>query len=283
MKIVAVILISLATALFQAYLHNFQIEYITCLGSAIIYFTAGILCKRYLFRSKFFWLFLLPIAAIMIFGMVTNHPFVFDAFIEFLIASCFYILGYKFDQLTNIKKFWLSLLSVSILIFFCFVINPIRNIKDYEIDPRALNSDSPTTDFAFMDDKGTKFSNDAFKGKIVLLDYWFIGCSPCYQKMEQLQRLSNYFKKDTTIVIYFVNWGVSDSYGRFLKEINRLQFTVPQLYDTNAAFTKANNITSFPYEIILKDGKIVSASCGYTKDMEIFYYSYTKSQLESLK
>lgn len=44
-------------------------------------------------------------------------------------------------------------------------------------------------DFSFMDVNGVEYSISSFRGKFVLLDFWFIGCSTCIENFPILKKL----------------------------------------------------------------------------------------------
>jgi len=80
-----------------------------------------------------------------------------------------------------------------------------ENTVDDEVWNARRASAKPATPFlleSFID--GKKVSLDDYKGKVVLLDFWFPNCGPCMQSMPYLQALWTKFK-DSGVVFLGVN------------------------------------------------------------------------------
>lgn len=54
-----------------------------------------------------------------------------------------------------------------------------------------LQSERAAPKTAFADEGGTEISLDAFKGKIVILNFWATWCHPCMKEMPSLDRLAS--------------------------------------------------------------------------------------------
>lgn len=53
----------------------------------------------------------------------------------------------------------------------------------------------------FSDARGQPITIDAFKGKVVILNFWATWCGPCIKEMPSLDRLSARLNKDTAEVV----------------------------------------------------------------------------------
>ena len=58
---------------------------------------------------------------------------------------------------------------------------------------------TPLAQGTFVDAAGKQFSISDFKGKIVVLDFWFKGCSICFEEFPQFQKLVNTHKGDNAV------------------------------------------------------------------------------------
>ena len=56
-------------------------------------------------------------------------------------------------------------------------------------------------DFYFKDETGLPVTLDQYKGRIVVLNLWSIGCGPCVAEMPSLDRLSGLFNEKDLVVI----------------------------------------------------------------------------------
>lgn len=111
---------------------------------------------------------------------------------------------------------------------------------------------------------GTSIKISDFKGKVVLLDFWYRGCLPCLQATPELIKLQKEFKDQLVII------GINDrddaeditSYYTY-KGANYLS-----TFKTDHDISKHLTITSFPTFIIFDtDGKPVNVITGFDKKM----------------
>ena len=77
------------------------------------------------------------------------------------------------------------------------------------------------TKFDFFKDKaidGFKVDAKTLEGKIVVLNFWFIGCPPCRMEIPELNKLAELYKDDADVV--FIAPALDDSYSikKFTKE-----------------------------------------------------------------
>lgn len=111
-----------------------------------------------------------------------------------------------------------------------------------------------------------KESLSNYKGKVVLLDFWYLSCSPCRELMPVLQRLSKKYTKSNFAVI---GVNISDKNQTEIQNyLNDKGFQYPQLY--NASHIKElYSLKAFPTTILInKKGEIVNAHIGYSEDFE---------------
>ena len=64
---------------------------------------------------------------------------------------------------------------------------------------------SPGYPFHLADDQGQMKSFNNFKGKTVLLDFWFTGCGACVSLATALKEVKEYFSKDTSVVFISIS------------------------------------------------------------------------------
>jgi len=73
-------------------------------------------------------------------------------------------------------------------------------------------------DFINMKDmSGVILKANDLKGKIVVLNFWFIACPPCRYEMPELNRLANAYKNDKDVIFIGVTLDNTENVARFLK------------------------------------------------------------------
>jgi len=97
------------------------------------------------------------------------------------------------------------------------------------------------------------------KGKITVLDFWFIGCGSCMNEFPVFQKTYDAYKTNPGIQFYSVNspYPRDSDVSRF-KMLTDLGYNFPMAVSPNAALAKALNVHSYPTIIILdKNGDVV--------------------------
>lgn len=104
-----------------------------------------------------------------------------------------------------------------------------------------------------------------YKGKLVVIDYWFTGCSACIFLNKAMYPIMEQFKNNKDIVFISVS---PDQKTQWIKSINSGLYTHPNMVHlyTNGLgvkhpFVKNYNLTGAPRQIIIgKDGTLITTS-----------------------
>lgn len=121
--------------------------------------------------------------------------------------------------------------------------------------------------FKTSDIDGNKLSSKNLKGKILVLNYWFINCPPCRMEIPELNKLTEQYKNDSSVV--FVAVALDEKYDlkKFLKT-SPFKYTI---VDDGRNVAREYNINSYPTNVIIdQEGKIFFHSTGYS--MNIAYW-----------
>lgn len=98
------------------------------------------------------------------------------------------------EILSNLKNYL-------IIVLFCLVSHSTTCIA---AQPVAFQQDSllnqPAPHFKLTDVNGKTYEIAALKGKIVVLNFWFIACHPCVAEMDRLNVIKNSY--DPTKVVF---------------------------------------------------------------------------------
>ncbi len=79
---------------------------------------------------------------------------------------------------------------------------PTEDLAELRGDPRKGEMDKPAGNFAFRhiaDDAEHELA--AYKGKVVLLNFWATWCAPCIQELPDLDRLQKNYSSDGLVVV----------------------------------------------------------------------------------
>ena len=91
----------------------------------------------------------------------------------------------------------------------------------------------PVASFELFDKEGAMVNNESLKGKIILFDFWFVGCGPCWVKFPDLQRLYEQYESNPIVEIYAVNRPMEqDKPGALFSRIEDKEYTFPVLKGT---------------------------------------------------
>lgn len=147
---------------------------------------------------------------------------------------------------------------------------PLTDFKEPTAEDRALlvnGSSAPVfTAKSFIDDVAINSNN--YKGKILILDFWYMGCYPCALAVPHLNAIQERFKDD--VVVLGVN--LYDVTEKALKKIpdyikrNDLKYTIASI---DQSVAKEFNVMSYPtLYIIDKNGLIHYSTIGFSDNLE---------------
>lgn len=118
--------------------------------------------------------------------------------------------------------------------------------------------------FKTSDIDGNKLSSKNLKGKILVLNYWFINCPPCRLEIPELNKLTEQYKNDSAVVFVAVALDEKYSLKKFLK-------TSPFRYaivDNGRYIADEYRINSYPTNVVIdQEGKIYFHSTGYSMNI----------------
>lgn len=108
-------------------------------------------------------------------------------------------------------------------------------------------------DFKLVDATGKQWHLNELKGKVVVLNFWFVSCAPCIQEMPELNKLVAENKDQKDVVFLGLSFNTQVQIDRFLK--NR-QFDYTLLANSKDV-DKLYKVTSWPTSIVIdKNGTI---------------------------
>jgi peroxiredoxin len=109
--------------------------------------------------------------------------------------------------------------------------------------------------FSVSDIAGNRFDLDDLKGKVIVLNFWFVECKPCVMEMPDLNKLVEKYKGSEVV---FLGLAINEkpAIETFLKTTTFNYTIIP---DAKAAI-RSYNINAFPAHIVIDRNSTVSFS-----------------------
>jgi peroxiredoxin len=133
----------------------------------------------------------------------------------------------------------------------------------------------PAPEFTLKDIYGKTYDLHQLKGKVVVLNFWFIGCAPCLAEMPELNKVRNTYDHSKVV---FLSLGLDGATAirKFLK-VNPFDYTPL----TNAGTVhKSYNVASCPTSMVLDKNGIIRSIQISGLDISTMLPAAIKSVLE---
>jgi len=107
--------------------------------------------------------------------------------------------------------------------------------------------------FQATDMAGNNYTLESLKGKVIVLNFWFVACKPCVMEMPELNKLVDKYKNSEVV---FLGFAVDDKskIENFLKKTTYKYTIIPDAKET----VKSYNINGFPTHILIDKNSIIS-------------------------
>jgi thiol-disulfide isomerase/thioredoxin len=121
-------------------------------------------------------------------------------------------------------------------------------------------TNDPTPPLTLSDVQGTSHTLAAYRGQVVLVNFWATWCEPCREEMPALQALQQKLGKERLIVLA-VNYGESPE--KVHQFTHNMPLDFPLLLDRDTQAAKAWQVRMLPTTFVLgQDGKIQYRAVG---------------------
>ena len=139
--------------------------------------------------------------------------------------------------------------------------NPILVEKNPEAD---FEQGEYALDFLAIDMNGNYVKLSDLKGKVVVLNFWFIQCKPCIMEMPELNEVADSYDSDDVVFIG-ITFDSKELVENFLKQ-TKFNYTITP--DASDAIT-IYGVNSYPTNMVInQDGQIVLKEIGYRTNMK---------------
>lgn len=146
----------------------------------------------------------------------------------------------------------------------------------------ARRFEQPAPKWTLKDMDGKPVSLAAFKGKVVVLDFWGSWCGPCRLELPHLQKAYDQYKSKgvafTTVNVEMAP--TAEEHRKTAAEFMKAnQYTFPVALDPDGVAVQAHGVNSYPTVYIIdRTGKIRFRNLGYTDGIS----EILEAQIEAL-
>jgi thiol-disulfide isomerase/thioredoxin len=113
-------------------------------------------------------------------------------------------------------------------------------------------------DLQLTDLSGKKWDSDAFKGKLVLLDYWATWCKPCLALKPKLDKIRDQYKGQGFEVL---SVSIDEKAADLEKFFKKNKWDNPVAHDQKGTWVELR-VVAIPALYLVKDGQIVAVFRG---------------------
>jgi thiol-disulfide isomerase/thioredoxin len=270
----------------SSYTRTFKAEYIQFSSLILFFLLAGFILNRFYKKSlPFPILFLFPTISVLCIGFFLNPKALFHFIGESLtIIPCFFV-GFYFSSWSKKNR---VLTSIALVLFYCIYIFKINPELHYYNDSvrfkgAAISTSKPIPNFTFITRDGKSLILNEYRGKVILIDFYFNNCAPCIKKMPALLKIKNHYKENKDFILLLVHRGGSEAFSDFIEKLNDFPFDLNYAYDSSSVASKYLGITGYPLEILIgKNGVIREQFAGYSKDISLIYEKKTIKNIDAL-
>jgi peroxiredoxin len=122
----------------------------------------------------------------------------------------------------------------------------------------------PAPSFVLPDSSGNMIKLESFKGKYVLLDFWFTGCTYCDKLVPHLK---NIYADLNSEGLEIIDISVDKKASTWLETVKKKNSPWTHLQDAEKTVTSSFGMAGFPTLILIdKDGKVAKRLVGYREE-----------------
>ncbi len=189
-----------------------------------------------------------------------------------IVAQCTALLklGYQIqnEQVRNLflaRNFFLASRSGTPLppqISQAFV-NGLSDAYQLRIKTRPLSlNGQPAPNFYLKDLDGQFYGREAFRDKVVLLNFWFVGCKGCLMEIPYEQQLVQKFAETPFVLLNICTNSEENAWKEWVQKKELSGVNLLAQGNWNDKLAKSYRLTGFPrYVLVDKNGKVVNDNC----------------------
>lgn len=138
------------------------------------------------------------------------------------------------------------------------------NPMPFQLNKHMLQAGEMAPEFSLKDPEGNTVNLSDFKGKLVLLDFWYSACKPCIKASYNLEDLQKKYA-DRGLVILGMNTMDKDDKARRHNKKHHITYNTTLCSRSIKAAYKIHSYPSF--YLVDQTGKIVFSTSGYSSNL----------------
>jgi peroxiredoxin/regulation of enolase protein 1 (concanavalin A-like superfamily) len=143
----------------------------------------------------------------------------------------------------------------------------------------AERKDKPAAEWSLDDLNGKSHALADYRGKVVVLDFWYRGCGWCIRAMPQVQQVANDFK-NSPVAVLGMNTDRDEKDAQFVVEAMQLSYPILKATDVPAKY----GVHGFPTLVIIdQQGTVRDIHVGYSKTLRAEVSKIIKELLASVR
>lgn len=165
-----------------------------------------------------------------------------DDFIKYMMTNE-YVPEPYLDSTKTIRAFVIRKATAEEKAFISQMQN--QQTMDMQMERQPISSEAPS--FSVTDLKGKSYTKENLKGKVVVINFWFVECKPCVMEIPDLNKLVERYKKEKQVV--FLGIATNNE-----KKLNEFISTTPFNYSivANGMSTASSfKVVAYPTHIII--------------------------------
>lgn len=241
------------------------------------------------------WLIVVFISIIYFFGkgfsflktlIITVPFFIFNIIMYLFDSNIFIEVDVIYFIIYAIGLFFIWKLKVSffnqssiifVLISILLITFAIIPFTENILNQKELNSYKV---FSKVFEKPLIYNNDTiklsdFKGKVLVLDFWYSACGSCFEKFPQFENLASKYKSNKDILFFAVNKPLKSENSNYPKKImDSLDYKFQNLYLLNDSIVNGLGIKYYPTILYINKAQTEVISGNIETYFWIFNNSY---------
>lgn len=177
------------------------------MGFFLFFLTISLYLKFFKNKITVAWILIIATLAMLTFtiGMTPSSRFILKTLPSILCLSLGILAGFVFDKMNGKKKIIYP--TIILIIPLLFNLN-LYSLWVHKVEFGNFFGDvskKTITTFEFTNKEGKLVNNESLKGSIVLFDFWFINCGPCWVKFPKLEEIYQKYKSNPSVKLFAVN------------------------------------------------------------------------------
>ncbi|MBX3291456.1 MAG: TlpA family protein disulfide reductase [Acidobacteria bacterium] len=114
------------------------------------------------------------------------------------------------------------------------------------------------TEFVAIDEKGNLKTDESFRGKIVLLDFWYTTCGACFIKFPHVQSVYQKYKKNPFVEILAVNKPIEeDGPNQAFEVVKNAGYSFPVVIVKDEEMPEKWGVKFYPTTFVINQNGLV--------------------------